>query len=132
MDFLDRLIDYLSNSLPMPTIKVGLYEENGQSVAIRPMPSAINERYIEKSKVYPYAFQVLVHNKSNAAARMTAQQFFDELDFMDKTKIESGNESFELLAVRCTTTPNFVQKTSYGHLWTVSFEAELYLRGDGQ
>lgn len=130
MDFLDRLIEYLQGFSFMPSIiKVGLYDENENSVAIRPTPSSINERYIEKSKVYPYSFQVLVHNRSNAVAHASAQQLLGVLDMIDKDIIQSNQNAFEVLSIRCTTTPNFVQKTGYGYLWTMIFEAELFMKG---
>lgn len=130
MDFLDRLVEYLEGFSFMPSlIKIGLYDENKNSVALRPTPSTINERYIEKSKVYPYAFQVLIHNESNTVAHATSQQLLSVLDFLDEGLIQSSNNSFELLSIRCTTTPNFVQKTGYGYLWTIMFEAELFVKG---
>jgi len=130
MDFLERLIEYVEGLSFMPSnIKIGLFDENGNSVAIRPTPSTINERYVEKSKIYPYSFQVLVHNKSNVFAYEVSQKLLGVLDTLDKELIQSSNNSFELLSIRCTTTPNFVQKTGYGYLWTMMFEAELFVKG---
>ena len=130
MDFLERLIDYMEGLSFMPSdIKIGLFDENGNSVAIRPMPSAINERYVEQSKIYPYSFQVLVHNKSNFMAYEVSQKLMSVLDMIDEGLIQSSNNSFKLVSIRCTTTPNFVQKTGYGYLWTMMFEAELFVKG---
>ena len=130
MDFLERLIDYMEGLSFMPSdIKIGLFDENGNSVAIRPMPSAINERYVEQSKIYPYSFQVLVHNKSNFMAYEVSQKLMSVLDMIDEGLIQSSNNSFKLVSIRCITTPNFVQKTGYGYLWTMTFEAELFIEG---
>ena len=130
MDFLERLIEYVEGLSFMPSnIKIGLFDENGNSVAIRPMPSAINERYVEQSKIYPYSFQVLVHNKSNFMAYEVSQKLMSVLDMIDEGLIQSSNNSFKLVSIRCTTTPNFVQKTGYGYLWTMMFEAELFVKG---
>lgn len=130
MDFLERLIEYVEGLSFMPSnIKIGLFDENGNSVAIRPMPSAINERYVEQSKIYPYSFQVLVHNKSNLMAYEVSQELMSVLDMIDEGLIQSSNNSFKLVSIRCITTPNFVQKTGYGYLWTMTFEAELFIEG---
>lgn len=130
MDFLERLIEYMEGLSFMPSnIKIGLFDENGNSIAIRPMPSAINERYVEQSKIYPYFFQVLIHHKSNVMAYEVSQKLLSVLDMIDEGLIQSSNNSFELLSIRCTTTPNFVQKTGYGYLWTMTFEAELFIEG---
>lgn len=130
MDFLERLIEYVEGLSFMPSnIKIGLFDENGNSVAIRPMPSSLNERYVEQSKIYQYSFQVLVHNKSNLIAYEVSQKLMSVLDMIDEGLIQSSNNSFKLVSIRCTTTPNFVQKTGYGYLWTMMFEAELFVKG---
>lgn len=130
MDFLDRLIEYLEGLMYMPSIiKVGLYDENKNSVAIRPTPSNLNDRDLEGAKTYNFSFQVLAHNKINQIAYHTLQQLLDDLDMLDREAIESENDTFELVVIYCTTTPNFVQKTGYGYLWTAMFEAELFLKG---
>lgn len=130
MDFLERLIEYVEGLSFMPSnIKIGLFDENGNSVAIRPMPSAINERYVEQSKIYPYSFQVLVHNKSNLMAYEVSQKLLSVLDMIDEGLIQSSNNSFDLVSIKCTTPPNFVEKTGYGYLWTMMFEAELFVKG---
>src|SRR5690554_2402643 len=130
MDFLERLIEYVEGLSFMPSnIKIGLFDENGNSVAIRPMSSSLNERYVEQSKIYPYSFQVLVHNKSNLMAYEVSQKLMSVLDMIDEGLIQSSNNSFKLVSIRCITTPNFVQKTGYGYLWTMTFEAELFIEG---
>lgn len=130
MDFLLRLKDHME-SLPFtpPTIGIGLYSEDGDSVAIRPSPSNINDRYMEQGKIYPFSFQLLVHHKDNLFAYETAENILSTYDNLASDAIASSNGSFELVSVYCTTTPNFVQKTSYGVLWTAMFEAELYIKG---
>lgn len=110
------------------TINIGLYNENGNSVAIRPSPSNINERYMSKGYIYPFSFQVLVHNRDNMFAYDAIEQLRSEYENLSKGSITSSDGSFLLVSMECTTTPNFVQKTSYGVLWTAMFEAQLHIK----
>lgn len=130
MDFLDRLKDKLESYAFTPQkIDIGVYQQDGNSLAIRPSPSSIDERYMERGKIYPYSFQILSHNRNNHVAYETIQELVSRLDGMDARAITSDDGSFVLVSMQCTTTPNFVQKTSYGVLWTCIFEAELYIGG---
>ncbi|MGJ9460287.1 phage tail terminator protein [Oceanobacillus sp. CF4.6] len=130
MDFLDRLKEYQEGLPFTPSIiQIGLYKEDGNSVAIRPAPSNINERYMEEGKIYPFSFQMLVHNQSNVFAYDSLNQLTSQLDNLSNGAITSSDGSFNLISMQCTTTPNFVQKTSYGVLWTAIYNAELYIKG---
>ncbi|WP_162986460.1 minor capsid protein [Virgibacillus sp. Bac332] len=108
-------------------VGIGMYSENGNSIAIRPSPANINERYMEKSKIYPFSFQLLVHHDDNLVAYQMIEQLMSEYENLSSGAITSSDGSFNLVSFQCTTTPNFVQKTSYGVLWTALFEAELYV-----
>lgn len=133
MDFLDRLKNYIESLSFTPAIAdVGLYQEDGESLAIRPAPSTIDERYMEQGKIYPYSFQILSHNRNNHTAYQTTEELVSRLDNLDARAITSSDSSFVLVSMQCTTTPNFVKKTSYGVLWTALFEADLYIQGGNQ
>lgn len=127
MDFLQRLKDFTEGLSYTPsTIEIGLFNEDSDSIAVRPSPSNINVRYMEKGKMYPFTFQLLIHYKNNLNAYLMAQDLMDEFE---KLAVTSNDNSFALLDCKCTTTPNFVQETYYGTLWTAIFEAELYIAG---
>lgn len=129
MDFLNRLKDYMEGLPFTPSIvHIGLYEESGNSVAIRPTPSSIDERYMEKGKIYPFSFQVLAHHSSNMFAYDTINQLTSILDNLDSGAITSDG-SFSLVSLQCTTTPNFIEKTPYGVLWQAIYQADLYIEG---
>jgi len=131
MDFIDRLKEFMEGLPSTPSVvNIGVYSENGNSVAIRPAPSNINERYMEEGKIYPFSFQILMHNRSNAIAYDSLNQLTSTLDNLNSRAITSSDGSFSLVSMQCTTTPNFVQKTSYGVLWTAIFQADLYIKGD--
>ncbi|OEH53123.1 hypothetical protein AQ616_17745 [Oceanobacillus sp. E9] len=127
MDFLERLKDYTENLSFTPSIiEIGTYQENDNSIAIRPSPANINDRYMEKSKIYPFQFQLLVHHKSNLEAYRMIHQLESQYENLPSRAITSSDGSFKLVSFQCITTPSYVQKTSYGTLWTALFQAELY------
>lgn len=80
-----------------------------------------------KGKIYPFSFQILVHNKDNMFAYDTINRLFSQYENLSNGAITSSDASFTLVSMQCTTTPNFVQKTSFGVLWTAIFEAELLI-----
>jgi len=130
MDFLDRLKDFMEGLPFTPSvIYIGTYNENQNSVAVRPAPSNIDERYMEEGKIYPFSFQILMHHSSNLFAYDSLEQLTSELDSLDSRTITSSNGSFSLVSLQCTTTPNFVEKTSYGTLWTAIYQADLHIKG---
>jgi len=128
MDFLDRLKELVEGYSFTPfVIEIGTYKEDGDSIAIVPTPSNISTRYMEKGKVYSFSFQVLVHHGNNLTAYDTINRLNNELD---GTKgIVSANNSFSLISLFCTTTPNYIQETVHGTLWTALFNADIYLQG---
>lgn len=135
IDFLQRLKEYIEGLSYTPsTVEIGVYSENNNSIAIRPSPSTIIDRYMEKGKIYPYSFQLLVHmdGSQNLMAYQTIQKLTSELENLSSGAITSSDGSFNLVSMQCTTTPNFVQKTSYGVLYTALFEAELYIKGGNE
>ncbi|GAA5417922.1 hypothetical protein Pryu01_03000 [Paraliobacillus ryukyuensis] len=129
MDFLIRLKSHMEGLAFTPsTINIGLYNKNGNSVAIRPSPNNINERYMSKGYIYPFSFQLLVHHKDNTIGYNEIEQLRSTYENLTNGAITSGDGSFNLVSMQCTTTPNFVQETSYGVLWTAIFNAELEIK----
>ena len=129
LDFLDRLKEFLEGSISIPTpISIGTYKENGHDIAIRPSPSNIDIRYMNKNKVYAFGFQILVHHRENITAYREIERIRATLEDLSSDSITSNNGSFELISMQCTTTPNYVQKTNHGVLWTALFVAEIHIR----
>ena len=129
LDFLDRLKEFLEGITLISTpISIGTYKENGHDVAIRPSPSNIDTRYMDKNKVYAFGFQILVHHRENVIAYREIERIRATLEDLSSDSITSNNGSFKLISMQCTTTPNYVQKTNHGALWTALFVAEIHIR----
>ncbi|NIK12872.1 phage tail terminator protein [Alkalibacillus almallahensis] len=130
MDFLNQVKAHMESLSFTPSIiQIGLYIEDGDSVAIRPSPNTIDDRYMDEGKIYPFSFQVLVHHQRNAEAYSMIEKLLSEYDNLSNGAVTSSDGSFNLVSIQCTNTPNFVQKTSFGVLWTCQFEAELHIKG---
>ena len=129
MDFLNRLKEYLEGLPFTPSvIRIGTFDENTDSIALRLSPGSINDRDLESGKVYNFSFQILVHKKNHLVAYETIMKIMNELDNIDKSKINTDESKYYLILIECTTTPNYVQKTNYGELYTAIFNAELYVK----
>lgn len=131
MDFLEVLKEKLESlSFTPPIINIGSYNTGKNSVAIRPTPSSIDTRFLDEGKIYPYTFQLLVHHSDNFQANTMIHLLMQELDGLGKDYLLSKNGSFQQLSIWNYTTPNHVEVTSHGDLWTALFEAELYIEGN--
>lgn len=129
MDFLERLKEHIESLLyTPPIISIGMYNKDANSIALRPSPSSINHRDMGKGKVYPFNFQMLIHHENNLQAYNIGQKLLEDLE-KSSDQVTSSNNSYEVITIRNTTAPNFVEETSYGSLWTLIFEAELYIKG---
>lgn len=127
MDFLQRLKEHMEGLENTPSvIDIGSYNEDGDSIGIRPAPNSISNRYIS-GKIYPFSFQVLVHHKNNMTAYTTLQEILKVYDHKHVT-IPSNDGSYILISIENTTLPNYVETTNYGTLWTAIFNAELYIK----
>ena len=61
MDFLDRVKEYIEQNVTLNApIVFGLLDTASSSIAIRQIPSLVNDRYVDSEKTFTFAFQVLV------------------------------------------------------------------------
>ena len=127
MDFLHVLKADIENlTFTPPTVEIGLYRADGDSIAIRPAPSTIDDRDMQQGKSYNYLVQFLVHHQDNEVAYNTIEKLCNHYD---DSHLESNDGSFQLISFQVTTTPNFVQRTEHGVLYTMMATAELYIGG---
>jgi hypothetical protein len=130
LDFLSRLKEHMEGFIFTPSIiEIGMQKIDGNSVAIRPSPSNIDTRNMDKGKIYPFNFQVLSHHSESFKAYDLINRIFEEYD-LPKTDliIRSSNDSYELISCMCTSTPSYVETTNHGALWSAVFQAELYIK----
>ena|SRR5690554_3991436 len=129
MDFLIRAKEFIESNLDLySNVALGLLLD-GDSIAIRPTPSTPPLRYLEKSKVTTYQFQILTKHQVGYTAYQELEKINDLLDGLENGAITSSDSSFILNKCEVYTSPNFVEKTEGGEqIYTAIYQAELYIR----
>jgi|SRR5690606_1625584 len=127
MDFLDRAKEYIEQNVTLNApIVFGLLDTAPSSIAIRQIPSPVNDRYTDNEKTLIFAFQVLVKDVDHLTAYNTIQNIFDVLDGLGKDAIPSQDGNYAFVKCECYTLPNFVEKTDKNeYIYTAIFHAEL-------
>lgn len=127
MDFLDRVKEYIEQNVTLNApIVFGLLDTVPSSIAIRQIPSLVNDRYVDNEKTFTFAFQVLVKDVDHLTAYNTIQNIFSVLDGLGKDAIPSQDGSYVFVKCECYTLPNFVEKTDKDeYIYTTIFYAEL-------
>lgn len=130
MDFLNSIKQYIEKNadLYVSNLQVGTLLD-GNSIAIRPVPSTPPIRYLEKSKIITYQFQVLTKHSHTGIAYNTLEEINSLLDILELGAIKSANGSFVFNKCEVYTSPNFVEKTTKGEMiFTALYQAELYIK----
>lgn len=127
MDFLDRIKEYIERNIILNApIVFGLLDTTPSSIAIRQIPSSVNDRYADDEKTFIFAFQVLVKDTDHLIAYNVIQSIFYVLDGLGKDAIPSQDGSYVFMKCECYTLPNFVEKTNKNeYIYTTIFYAEL-------
>lgn len=127
MDFLERLIDYIEDSLSLKdAIKVGKLGPETESIAIVPTPSSMVNRFMDKERLREYSFQVLTKNRNQIEASKVLKDITGLLDGINDDEIKSNNNSFRLIKCEVYVLPNYVEMTNHKeYIYTAMFTAEI-------
>lgn len=128
MDFLDRMKQYIESNMLLfkKTLTVGPLT-SGNDISILAIPSVKPSKNLDMSRNYVFAFQILVRHHDQYKSYTTCQQISDKLDTLTNGAVTSGDGSFTFVKCEVYTTPNWVEQTPEGHIYTAMFQAELYL-----
>ena len=127
MDFLDRLIDYIESNISLDSVlRVGKLSLDSKSISIRPTPSSMVNRYVDKDKTREYSFQILMKDPNQFQVISKMDEITSLLDGIDHREIVSNNDSFKLVKCEAYTLPNYVAETEHEeYIYTALFRAEL-------
>ncbi len=127
MDFLDRLIDYIESNISLDSVlRVGKLSLDSKSISIRPTPSSMVNRYVDKDKTREYSFQILMKDPNQFQVISKMDEITSLLDGIDHREIVSNNDSFKLVKCEAYTLPNYVEETEHEeYIYTALFKAEL-------
>nr|WP_099682637.1 minor capsid protein [Bacillus pumilus] len=127
MDFLERMKIYIeTNVLPGQKIEVGAVKD-GNSIAISPTPGIQPNKDLNLGRHYTFPFQILVRHSYSLTGYTTCQRIADHLDTLTNGAVTSSDGSFIFVNCGVYVTPNFVERTAQGDLYTALFQAELYI-----
>lgn len=127
MDFLDRVIDYIEDSIALESnIRIGRLAQSPQAISIRPTPGSVPSRYADDDKIREYNFQILIKDISQAKAIQKIEEIASLLDGLKNNDIKSSNNSFTLISCKVYVPPNYVEETDREeYIYTAMFVAEL-------
>lgn len=127
MDFLDRLIDYIEDNITLSTAMVtGSLNQARQSIAIRPTPSSMGNRFMNKDTTREYSFQILIKDPNQIKANSTLHDIASLLDGLGNNAIPSDNDSYQFINCKVYVLPNHVETTAHNeYIYTAMFTAEL-------
>lgn len=118
-------MDYLETNVGLNAPIVNGLLGKGSSVAIRLTPGSINTRFIQGFNAN-VNFQILVQDKNHIKTVKVVEDIFRALEGLSKNDLVSSDNSFKLVSLKCTTLPNFVEKTEKGlFVYTALFSAEI-------
>lgn len=128
MDFLDRMKEYMENNMPLFKKPVSVGPLNSaEDIAILPIPGTQPTKNLDMSRNYIFPFQILVRHLNQRTSYVTCQQIANKLDTLTNGAVTSGDGSFNFVKCDLYTTPNWVETTPQGHIYTAMFQAELYI-----
>ncbi|MFC7851023.1 minor capsid protein, partial [Arthrobacter sp. NPDC057388] len=124
MDFLDRMKQYIESNMLLfkKTLTVGPLT-SGNDISILAIPSVKPTKNLDMSRNYIFAFQILVRHLDQYKSYTTCQQISDKLDTLTNGAVTSGGGSFTFVKCEVYTTPNWVEQTPEGHIYTAMFQA---------
>lgn len=140
MDFYERLSELLLKKLALksaltgsnkkPYITFEPISDNEKGVALLDAPSTTNLRYLDKSKMYDYAVQVVVKNKNQQQAMLDAMAIYQLCDRnIEQNELKSKNDSFDFDASRGYTMPRMIEKTEHNaYIYSFLIKFDLYIK----
>lgn len=129
MDFFLRLKSYIEDQFTLykSPLSVGLLVKPND-IALRPTPGGEPEKDMDGSRYIQFPFQILTRHENEVLAFDTCQEIALGLDGLRNGAILSANGTYQFITCNLTTTINFVERDSYGGIYTALLEAELYLK----
>ncbi|MFC4075222.1 hypothetical protein [Salinithrix halophila] len=132
MDFFDQLKTYIETNFTLykTPLSVGMLIDDND-ICIRQTPGIQPEKDMGDGRHFVYAFQLLTRHKNERLAYQTCEDVALALDLLRNGAIPSADDSYQFVTCNLITPANFVERDSYGGIFTALFEADLYLKGSG-
>lgn len=107
-------------------LKLGKLDEEPKAIALRPTPSSVLTRSLDKGKTYESSFQILIKDPNQMIALDTLNKITVLLDGLSNSAITSENDSFIFVKCEAYVLPNYVDTTDHEeYIYTAMFTAEI-------
>ncbi|MBT2688260.1 hypothetical protein J7I93_08710 [Bacillus sp. ISL-47] len=126
-DFIDDMATHLESAFTLFTsISVDVLPEDLNAITIRRIPSAPLGRYMDSTKDWSIAFQVLVKHQEQWKAIQTMNNITIHLDQLGPGDVLSADDSYQFIKSEIYTMPILVEKDSRGsYIYSALFNATI-------
>jgi hypothetical protein len=127
-DFIDDMANHLESNLTLfDAISVDVLPEDSNAITIRRTPSAPGTRYLDETKEWVVAFQVLVKHQEQWQSIQTINDITIHLDKLGPSAVFPADGSYKFTKCEIYTMPTLVEKDSRGsYIYTALFNATIF------
>lgn len=126
-DFIDDMANHLESNLALfDAISVDVLPEDSNAITVRRTPSSVLVRYIDSTKDWIIAFQVLVKHQEQWHAIQTINDIAIHLDQLGPGELVPADGSYQFIKTEIYTMPLLVEKDSRGsYIYSALFNATI-------
>ncbi|WP_394136851.1 phage tail terminator protein [Cytobacillus oceanisediminis] len=126
-DFIDDMANHLESNLTLfTTLSVDVLPENSSAITIRRTPSSALDWYMDSTKDWIIAFQVLVKHQEQWQAIQTMNDITIHLDQLGPHAVIPADGSYQFIKTEIYTMPLLVEKDSRGsYIYSALFNATI-------
>ncbi|EFV79279.1 hypothetical protein HMPREF1013_00195 [Bacillus sp. 2_A_57_CT2] len=126
-DFIDDMANHLEAKFTLfDSFSVDVLPEDLNALTIRRTPAAPLERFLDGSRDWVIAFQILVKHQNQGQAIDTMNELAVYLDGLGPNAVTSADGSYRFIKSEIYTMPLLVEKDSRGsHIYSALFSATI-------
>ncbi|WP_026584200.1 phage tail terminator protein [Bacillus sp. J33] len=126
-DFIDDLANHIESKLTLfDSLTVDVLPEDLNAITIRRTPSSPIGRYMDSSREWVIAFQILVKHQNQGQAIDTINELTVFLDGLGPKAITPADGSYQFIKSEIYTMPLLVEKDSRGsYIYSALFNATI-------
>lgn len=126
-DFIDDMANHLEANLALfDTLSVDVLPEDLNAITIRRTPAAPLERFMDGSRDWIIAFQILVKHQNQGQAIDTMNEITVHLDELGPDAVIPADGSYQFIKSEIYTMPILVEKDKKGsYIYSTLFNATL-------
>lgn len=126
-DFIDDLSNHIESKLTLfNSLTVDVLPEDLNAITIRRTPSSPIRRYLDRSREWVIAFQILVKHQNQGQAIDTINELTVYLDELGPNTIIPSDGSYQFIKSEIYTMPLLVEKDSRGSfIYSALFNATI-------